>query len=237
MYGLPDSFKCSLPFKVFNVPITFTESGILLNPLSASTTADNFDLAIAFAFGIHPMVIGGHYLLTAVQSNSNLTSVQSLEVYLDATMPIYLKFFMSLPIEACQIVETLASEVYRHKALGRFRDSVYRLKPRTTALRFRPGYVYLIKSTSGHYKIGRTKSPKDRMATFGTKLPFEVEYEHLIECNDMYEIESELHARYASRRVNGEWFDLTEDHVKWIKSLGDKVGRWLGEAYIEHPAA
>lgn len=81
------------------------------------------------------------------------------------------------------------------------------------------GFVYLLQSPTSAYKIGRTADPDDRMATFSVKLPFEVEYEHLIETSNMYQLESELHARFADRRVNGEWFDLTNEDVAYIKSL------------------
>jgi hypothetical protein len=81
------------------------------------------------------------------------------------------------------------------------------------------GYVYLIQSPTGYYKIGRTKNPDDRMRTFGIQLPFEVEYTCIIQTNDMYSLESELHARYTKQRVNGEWFNLTDVDVEYIKGL------------------
>ncbi len=85
------------------------------------------------------------------------------------------------------------------------------------------GYVYLLKSMSGYYKIGRTKNPKNRLATFSVKLPFEVEFEHVIECRDMYRLEKSLHSHFAERRVNGEWFDLSADDVAYIKSIGGEA--------------
>jgi len=82
------------------------------------------------------------------------------------------------------------------------------------------GFVYLLRAESGHYKIGRTKNPESRRGTFGVQLPFEVEFEHLISCMDMFALEAELHARFAEKRVNGEWFTLNEEDVAYIKSLG-----------------
>lgn len=81
-------------------------------------------------------------------------------------------------------------------------------RPRSTA-----GYVYLIQSPTTYWKIGRTSNPNDRMKTFNVKLPYEVSYKHLIKTSDMYTLESNLHIKYASRRVEGEWFALTEDDV------------------------
>lgn len=81
------------------------------------------------------------------------------------------------------------------------------------------GFVYLIQYPTGAYKIGRTTNPKDRMKTFSVKLPFEVEYVCVLETDDMYGLESQLHNRFAQNRVNGEWFALTPDEVEYIKGL------------------
>lgn len=81
------------------------------------------------------------------------------------------------------------------------------------------GYVYLIQSPTGAYKIGRTTNPKDRMKTFSVKLPFEVEYVCLIQTDDMYSLEQSLHKQFATKRVNGEWFQLEPNDVEHIKRL------------------
>jgi hypothetical protein len=82
------------------------------------------------------------------------------------------------------------------------------------------GYVYLVKSPTGTYKIGRAKNPWNRVKTFGVKLPFEVELIHLIECEQYHDVEANLHARFASKRVNGsEFFALTDEDVAYIKSI------------------
>lgn len=83
----------------------------------------------------------------------------------------------------------------------------------------RAGYVYLIQSSTGAYKIGKTKNPQDRIRTFAIKLPFEVEYVCLIPTTDMAELETRLHQRFADKRVNGEWFNLSPEDVEYIKGL------------------
>lgn len=85
------------------------------------------------------------------------------------------------------------------------------------------GYVYLIVSDTGYYKIGRTNNPKNRIATFTVKLPFHVEYEHLIACPDMRSLERNLHQRFKHKRVGGEWFALDADDIAFIKSLGGEA--------------
>jgi hypothetical protein len=81
------------------------------------------------------------------------------------------------------------------------------------------GFVYLIKSSEGYYKIGKSKKPEDRMRLFGIKLPFRVDPVHLIHCQDMHAVETELHERYAHARADGEWFTLTDEEVEEIKIL------------------
>lgn len=82
------------------------------------------------------------------------------------------------------------------------------------------GWVYLIRSFSGHYKIGLSTNPAYRVETFGVKLPFEVYPVCLIRTNNALELERELHDRFSSSRQNGsEFFDLTWDEVKYIKGL------------------
>jgi Meiotically up-regulated gene 113 len=85
------------------------------------------------------------------------------------------------------------------------------------------GFVYLLKSSEGHYKIGCTISPDDRLHTFEVKLPFKVHYEHLIYSADRRRLESDLHKQFASKRIEGEWFNLSDDDVNYIKSLKDEM--------------
>lgn len=81
------------------------------------------------------------------------------------------------------------------------------------------GYVYLLRGPDGTYKIGKTKNPDDRRRTFNVKLPFRVEYVTLIETNDMTLLESDLHKRFKHKNVDGEWFNLDDDDVEYIKRL------------------
>jgi hypothetical protein len=85
---------------------------------------------------------------------------------------------------------------------------------------YKSGYLYLLRSTTGYFKIGRTTDPTNRIKTFEVKLPFEVAYEHVFPTDDMFGMEKALHSRFAEKRVNGEWFALAPDDVEYIKSLG-----------------
>jgi len=82
-----------------------------------------------------------------------------------------------------------------------------------------PGYVYVVKSDTGHYKIGYTTDFKSRAKTFGVKLPVEIEFLVLIETPNCSGLESMLHTQYQHKRVNGEWFDLSDMDLLWLKSF------------------
>jgi hypothetical protein len=88
-------------------------------------------------------------------------------------------------------------------------------KPKTS------GYIYLIRSDNKGFKIGYTTNPKNRITTLEVKLPFAIEYECLIKTDDIAALEKDLHTQFADKRINGEWFDLSEDDVKYIKSLAE----------------
>jgi len=81
------------------------------------------------------------------------------------------------------------------------------------------GYVYLLQSPTGYYKIGCTSNPHNRAKTFGIQLPFEVEFLALLYSEDMYTFEAEMHEEFAHKRVNGEWFALDDADVEYIKSM------------------
>jgi hypothetical protein len=87
--------------------------------------------------------------------------------------------------------------------------------PKRTA---RPGYVYLL-GGGGYYKIGKAKDPQRRAETLAVQLPYSVELLHAIESGDYARAEEYLHERFAHKRLNGEWFDLSDDDVAEITAL------------------
>lgn len=90
------------------------------------------------------------------------------------------------------------------------------------------GYVYLIRHATepGLYKIGKTNNPSNRLKTFNVKLPFEVDYEILIQTDNMTRVEKEWHDHFSHRRINGEWFALDEQDVKWMRQHDYRRQEW-----------
>lgn len=81
----------------------------------------------------------------------------------------------------------------------------------------RGGYVYVLKSAYG-FKVGRTKNIPHRMRTFAVKLPFFYSIEVCAWFDDHISAESSYHQMFANKRINGEWFDLSDDDVTLVRT-------------------
>lgn len=85
-----------------------------------------------------------------------------------------------------------------------------------------PGWVYLIQERSaGHYKIGKSSKPVDRIKTFKLTLPFKVDFICVIPHANHHQLEKELHAMFADKHVEGEWYALGAQDVEFIRSLAN----------------
>lgn len=115
--------------------------------------------------------------------------------------------------------------VYNSKyATDRDREFLFKRQPRaerqpTPTRTPKAGFVYLIKNSEGHYKIGRSVDAAKRIESLGVLLPFTIEPVHIIAAMNMNGLEKELHERFAEKRIAGEWFVLTDEDVEYIKSL------------------
>lgn len=85
---------------------------------------------------------------------------------------------------------------------------------RTTA-----GYVYVIKSENGRYKIGLTRNLDARLSSIATASPFLTQLAHYFKTSQMRELEKALHDHFAAKRQQGEWFELDREDMDWLRDL------------------
>lgn len=105
-----------------------------------------------------------------------------------------------------------ANEGLRNPTAGRQRELRERKK--------RPGQVYLLKSETEHYKIGRSSTPEKRLKIFSVEMPIDVQLVHSFKADCMITAEETLHKGFEHNRFRGEWFNLDSDAVNWIKRIG-----------------
>lgn len=74
------------------------------------------------------------------------------------------------------------------------------------------GAVYLIKS-GRFFKVGRSNAVGRRQYELAIQLPEKATLLHSISTDDPAGIEGYWHRRFADRRRNGEWFELTTEDV------------------------
>ena len=89
--------------------------------------------------------------------------------------------------------------------------------PQVSALPHKPdvdaGHVYIVRA--GEFcKIGKSRDANKRLTRL--RLPFEHELIARFDVANRHITERELHRRFADKRVNGEWFRLTDDDISGI---------------------
>lgn len=80
-----------------------------------------------------------------------------------------------------------------------------------------PGHVYVIRSPYG-YKIGKTRTLRDRTRLFAVKLPFPIEVVMTGWFADHSLAERNFHRQFADKRLEGEWFDLTDSDLELLRA-------------------
>lgn len=80
------------------------------------------------------------------------------------------------------------------------------------------GVVYLLRA-GPHFKIGKSINFEKRLTQIKLQLPDRAEVVHVIRTSNPSQTESFWHCRFAAKRLNGEWFALTEAEVDEFKSV------------------
>lgn len=96
-----------------------------------------------------------------------------------------------------------------------------RERSRITPPEKRIGSVYLLRAENGIYKIGRGCDVLRRIRGIQTLSPIPITTVCIIESFDSFEMECQLHTRFKSQRLHGEWFALTPEDVEYIKGLAE----------------
>lgn len=87
------------------------------------------------------------------------------------------------------------------------------------------GYVYAMLADNGLVKIGKSKTPGIRLDRLDVVLPYRMSLLCCFAADDALAEEKALHERFTDRRVNGEWFDLTNADITYLKTLDEDVAR------------
>jgi hypothetical protein len=188
---------------------------------------DGIDMTITDASGYPSILLDSPEKL---DDDSYLTSLKASRIYYDAFKTVsngwltvnddeedldYIEFFAIGGILAALKQELIIiPDNIRVLFESAIHKRVQRLSPQ-------PGYIYLVQAIMPQtlFKIGYSAQPVKRIESLGVKLPFPIAPLHLIPTNDTRTAERELHDKYASKRVNGEWFNLTPDDVIAIRGL------------------
>jgi hypothetical protein len=99
------------------------------------------------------------------------------------------------------------------------KEEYYKVRsPKDGQVKTVSGLVYFVRNTEGLTKIGRTYNLKNRLL----RLKHEPRGEgatliHYIESSDINVLEKTLHQAFASKRVQGEWFNLSDEDIAYFK--------------------
>ncbi len=89
---------------------------------------------------------------------------------------------------------------------------------RLPSLDVQAGFVYLMQ-WEDEYKIGKAVDVERRQKRLARELDRDITVLHRIFSADYTRAESDLHRKYADKRLQGEWFSLDADDVAWLMSI------------------
>lgn len=81
------------------------------------------------------------------------------------------------------------------------------------------GYIYVIRSENGKYKIGKAQDVNKRLQSLQTGTPEKLELVLTIKTSNKNVLETICHRQFSSKKIRGEWFSLTDDDLNWLSNL------------------
>ncbi|MGL6198686.1 MAG: GIY-YIG nuclease family protein [Lachnospiraceae bacterium] len=103
--------------------------------------------------------------------------------------------------------------------------------------------VYFIKAENGLVKIGCTANLEQRIRALSSMSPCKLELIHAIRSDEHYKLERKFHEEFESKRIHGEWFDLSAVELMAVKdrysldlSVSEEVYKLVNDAANNLPA-
>lgn len=103
--------------------------------------------------------------------------------------------------------------------ISKFTQKKARLPYLPTENKSTQGYVYVITTEKGKYKIGRTRDIKHRIQALQTFSHKKIRLVLKVKTTNCNVLEILCHRKFSDKRIFGEWFALTDEDLQWIRNL------------------
>lgn len=102
-------------------------------------------------------------------------------------------------------------------------ERIYKYTPKVSTKRQGDyeGYVYLVTGENGLCKIGMSGNVEKRFTGIQAQSPVPVTLKHYFFVDNCRLFERALHQRFSNQRSHFEWFNLTDEQIKWFCTLTD----------------
>ena len=90
--------------------------------------------------------------------------------------------------------------------------------------KFRGAFVYFIKCNE-FYKIGTANNLIDRVKSLQCGNPYILEIIYAVKVTDWNETENAFHTIFFDKRVNGEWFKLDKQEIRYVRRFIEKLAK------------
>ena len=99
--------------------------------------------------------------------------------------------------------------------------------------------VYLITDNDSLFKIGRSVNTENRLKSLQTSNGRKLTILYEVECKHGTKVESIMHRRYSSKRINGEWFQLSNEEcnnfINDVKSIDENLSYIFENSTLKNP--